>query len=312
MAVVWLQARLGLGFGDGNIIHCVRSGFRLGVFACGFACGLARLQLLKSLVWQAGLDGHDSLSASPLLPSSWFPHHTILLDTKTPPPQSPPSSSLSLSLPLPLPSGGAHQVRMDPDELRRVFQMFDRNGDGRITKHELNDSLENLGIFIADKELFNMIEKIDVNGDGCVDIDEFGELYQSIMDERDEEEDMKEAFNVFDQNGDGFITVDELRSVLSSLGLKQGRTIEECKRMIMKVDMDGDGRVNYKEFKQMLKGGGVYVAERHWRIEAGSVQPLQGGAPVKPMAWAYVVVDAFRNERGNICGTNLGKRGGGE
>ncbi|RXH78853.1 hypothetical protein DVH24_002371 [Malus domestica] len=198
----------------------------------------------------------QSQYASPLLPSSWFPHHTILLDTKTPPPQSPPSSSLSLSLPLPLPSGGAHQVRMDPDELRRVFQMFDRNGDGRITKHELNDSLENLGIFIADKELFNMIKKIDVNGDGCVDIDEFGELYQSIMDERDEEEDMKEAFNVFDQNGDGFITVDELRSVLSSLGLKQGRTIEECKRMIMKVDMDGDGRVNYKEFKQMLKGGG--------------------------------------------------------
>ncbi|CAN6722963.1 unnamed protein product [Malus baccata var. baccata] len=189
-----------------------------------------------------------------LLPSSWFPHHTTLLDTKTPAPQPPPPSSLSL--PLPLPSGSACHVRMDPNELKRVFQMFDRNGDGRITKQELNDSLENLGIYIPDKELFNMIEKIDVNGDGCVDIDEFGELYQSIMDERDEEEDMKEAFNVFDQNGDGFITVDELRSVLSSLGLKQGRTIEDCKRMIMKVDVDGDGRVNFKEFRQMMKGGG--------------------------------------------------------
>ena len=119
-----------------------------------------------------------------------------------------------------------------------MFQLFDRNGDGRITKKELNDSLENLGIFIPDKELIQMIEKIDINGDGCVDIDEFGELYQSIMDERDEEEDMKEAFNVFDQNGDGFITV------------------EDCKKMIMKVDVDGDGMVNYKEFKQMMKGGG--------------------------------------------------------
>lgn len=145
---------------------------------------------------------------------------------------------------------------MDPTELKRVFQMFDRNGDGRITKMELNDSLENLGIFIPDKELIQMIEKIDVNGDGCVDIDEFGALYQSLMDERDEDEDMKEAFNVFDQNGDGFITVDELRSVLSSLGLKQGRTIEDCKKMIVKVDVDGDGMVNYKEFKQMMKGGG--------------------------------------------------------
>lgn len=134
--------------------------------------------------------------------------------------------------------------------------MFDRNGDGRITKKELNDSLENMGIFIPDKELEQMIEKIDVNRDGCVDIDEFGALYQSIMDERDEDQDMREAFNVFDQNGDGFITVEELKSVLQSLGLKQGRTVEDCKNMIMKVDADGDGRVNFTEFKQMMRGGG--------------------------------------------------------
>ncbi|CAI9117320.1 OLC1v1018690C1 [Oldenlandia corymbosa var. corymbosa] len=145
---------------------------------------------------------------------------------------------------------------MDADELRRVFQMFDRNGDGRITKKELNDSLEKMGIFIPEKELEQMIEKIDVNGDGCVDIDEFGALYQTIMDERDEDEDMREAFNVFDQNGDGFITVEELKTVLQSLGLKQGRTMEDCKNMIMKVDVDGDGRVNFNEFKQMMRGGG--------------------------------------------------------
>ena len=137
-----------------------------------------------------------------------------------------------------------------------MFQMFDRNGDGRITKKELNDSLENMGIFIPDPELTQMIEKIDVNGDGFVDIDEFGALYQSIVGERDEEEDMREAFNVFDQNGDGFITVDELRSVLASLGLKQGRTMEDCKRMIMKVDVDGDGMVNFIEFKEMMRAGG--------------------------------------------------------
>lgn len=145
---------------------------------------------------------------------------------------------------------------MDPAELKRIFQMFDRNGDGRITRKELSDSLQNLGIYIPDKELIQMIEKIDVNRDGYVDIDEFGGLYKTIMEERDEEEDMREAFNVFDQNGDGFITVEELRSVLQSLGLKQGRTIEDCKKMINKVDVDGDGRVNYREFKQMMKGGG--------------------------------------------------------
>ncbi|CAI0426529.1 unnamed protein product [Linum tenue] len=126
---------------------------------------------------------------------------------------------------------------MDATELKRVFQMFDRNGDGKITRKELSDSLQNLGIYIPEGDLTQMIEKIDVNGDGFVDMDEFGELYQTI-------------------NGDGFITVDELRSVLASLGLKQGRTVEDCRKMIMKVDVDGDGMVNFKEFKQMMKGGG--------------------------------------------------------
>lgn len=145
---------------------------------------------------------------------------------------------------------------MDPAELKRVFQMFDRNGDGHITKKEMADSLDKLGIYIPGDDLEAMIQKIDVNHDGCVDMDEFGELYQTIMDERDEDEDMREAFNVFDQNGDGFITVEELRSVLGSLGLKQGRTVEDCKQMIRKVDVDGDGMVNFKEFKQMMRGGG--------------------------------------------------------
>ncbi|KAF8391823.1 hypothetical protein HHK36_022161 [Tetracentron sinense] len=123
--------------------------------------------------------------------------------------------------------------------------MFDRNGDGRITKKELSDSLENLGIYISDNDLVQMFEKIDVNKDECLDLEEFSELYQTIMAERDEEEDMREAFNVFDQNGDGFITVEELRSVLVSLGLKQGRTVEDCKKMIRKVDVDGDGMATH-------------------------------------------------------------------
>ncbi|KAL2485383.1 Calmodulin-like protein 5 [Abeliophyllum distichum] len=171
------------------------------------------------------------------LPYSWY-------SNSNPPQQEPISPSSQIG------------HRMDAAELKRVFEMFDQNGDGRITKKELNDSLEKMGIFIPDVELTQMIEKIDVNADGCVDIDEFDVLYQTIMDEKDEDEDMRDAFNVFDQNGDGFITVDELKSVLASLGLKQGRTAEDCKKMIMKVDVDGDGVVNFAEFKQMMKGGG--------------------------------------------------------
>ncbi|KAK1430490.1 hypothetical protein QVD17_13267 [Tagetes erecta] len=174
------------------------------------------------------------------LPKSYNqqPIQTDIVSPSLQPPQTPRSS------------------RMNHEELQRIFEMFDKNGDGRITKQELNDSLENMNIFISDTDLIQMIEKIDVNGDGCVDINELGDLYKTIMDNRDNEEDMMEAFNVFDQNGDGFITVEELRSVLESLGLKQGRKSDDCRRMIMKVDVDGDGMVSFDEFKKMMRSGG--------------------------------------------------------
>ncbi|XP_072970209.1 calmodulin-like protein 3 [Typha angustifolia] len=198
----------------------------------------------------------------PLLPSSWrFSGRREEGSRKIP-------ASRIVVKPSPSPASragptmAAARGEIDPAELKRVFQMFDRNGDGRITRLELNDSLENLGIYIPEKDLTAMIDKIDANGDGCVDIIEFGALYQTIMGEKEEEkeeEDMREAFNVFDENGDGFITVDELRSVLASLGIKQGRTAEDCRKMIRNVDKDGDGMVDFNEFKMMMRGGGFAV-----------------------------------------------------
>ncbi|KAI3973926.1 hypothetical protein MKX01_030502 [Papaver californicum] len=156
-------------------------------------------------------------------------------------------------------------------ELERVFATFDKNGDGFITKQELGESLKNIGLFSDEIEVDSMVAKLDVNGDGLIDIDEFCELYDSIMgkkkkrekigeeeeeeDDDDEEEVMKEAFDVFDGDKDGLISVEELGIVLKSLGIKQGMKVEECKEMIRKVDMDGDGMVSFDEFKLMMKSG---------------------------------------------------------
>ncbi|KAF8400613.1 hypothetical protein HHK36_013912 [Tetracentron sinense] len=155
-------------------------------------------------------------------------------------------------------------------ELEKVFATFDKNGDGFITKQELGESLKNIGIFSSEKEVVGMVERLDSNGDGLIDMDEFSEMYGSMGSggeeasrkdgEEEEEEDgegeLKEAFDVFDGNGDGLITVEELSLVLSSLGLKKGMRMEDCKEMIQKVDLDGDGMVNFEEFKRMMKPGG--------------------------------------------------------
>jgi len=160
----------------------------------------------------------------------------------------------------------AGSSKAESAELARVFELFDKDGDGRITREELAESLRKLGMGVpGDDELASMMARVDANGDGCVDAEEFGELYRGIMDgaaeeeeeEDDDDDDMREAFRVFDANGDGYITADELGAVLSSLGLRQGRTAEECRRMIGRVDRDGDGRVDFREFRQMMRAGGL-------------------------------------------------------
>lgn len=158
-------------------------------------------------------------------------------------------------------------------ELKRVFGTFDKNGDGFITKEELRESLRNIRVFMTETEVEEMVVKVDANGDGLIDFDEFCILCKAmdgghddgningVVDEEylggdGEEGELKEAFDVFDKDKDGLISVEELGSVLCSLGLNEGNKVEDCKAMIRKVDVDGDGMVNFDEFKKMMKSGG--------------------------------------------------------
>lgn len=61
---------------------------------------------------------------------------------------------------------------------------------------------------------------------------------------------LKDAFASFDRDGNGMITVDELRSVMNSLNRRP--TDEQLMAMIDKVDVDGDGRVNFREFLMLM------------------------------------------------------------
>ncbi|XAR66868.1 hypothetical protein NMG60_11013232 [Bertholletia excelsa] len=153
----------------------------------------------------------------------------------------------------------------DTTHLREVFAMFDKNKDGLITRQELRESLRNIGIHVAMEEVAEMVALMDRNGDGLIDMDEFCELYESVVRNEDREsgggeereEELREAFGVFDEDRDGLITVEELGSILASMGMQEGKRLESCKEMIKKVDMDGDGKINFEEFKRMMKTGGL-------------------------------------------------------
>lgn len=92
--------------------------------------------------------------------------------------------------------------------------------------------------------------QIDADGSGTIDFPEFLTMMARKMKDTDSEEEILEAFKVFDKDGNGFISAAELRHIMTNLGEKL--TDEEVDEMIREADIDGDGQINYEEFVKMM------------------------------------------------------------
>ena len=129
-------------------------------------------------------------------------------------------------------------------EFKEAFSLFDKDGDGTITTKELGTVMRSLGQNPTEAELQDMINEVDVDGNGNIDFPEFLSLMARKMRDVDTEEELVEAFKVFDKDGNGFISAAELRHVMTNLGEKL--TDEEVDEMIREADVDGDGEIDYK------------------------------------------------------------------
>ncbi|KAF3591287.1 hypothetical protein DY000_02026977 [Brassica cretica] len=155
--------------------------------------------------------------------------------------------------------------------LQRIFDLFDKNGDGFITVDELSQALSRLGLNADLSDLLSTVESYIQPGNTGLNFDDFSSLHKSLDDsffggagddEEDDDDpssaaadelDLAEAFKVFDENGDGFISARELQAVLKKLGLPEGGEMERVEKMIVSVDRNKDGRVDFFEFKNMMR-----------------------------------------------------------
>ena len=136
------------------------------------------------------------------------------------------------------------------EEIRVAFRVLDRDGNGFITAAELRHVMTNIGDKLTDEEVYEMIREADIDGDGQVNCEEFVAMMAQKMKDSDREEEIREAFCVFDRDGNGFISAAELRHVMTNLGEKL--TNKEVDAMIREADIDGDGKVNCEEFVTMM------------------------------------------------------------
>jgi Ca2+-binding EF-hand superfamily protein len=135
--------------------------------------------------------------------------------------------------------------------LRNMFNQFDVDGDGVITRDELKKMMESIHMTeLSDEEIELAMQEADKNGDGSINFYEFVGVMMGVQKE-ETDEDLREAFDLFDSNKSGSIDKQEMFNLSRVLG--NPLTIDEVDRMFAKYDTDGNGEIDFAEFVEMYR-----------------------------------------------------------
>ena len=135
-------------------------------------------------------------------------------------------------------------------DLQDVFDQFDKDKDGKISAKELENAMQSMGQNPTVEEIQEMLKEVDLDQDGKISFEEFMHLMTNNTKETETEDEVINAFRVFDKEGNGLISSAELKHIMMTIGDKM--TEEEADEMVNEADIDEDGMINYEEFVRMM------------------------------------------------------------
>ncbi|KAK1647414.1 hypothetical protein QYE76_065380 [Lolium multiflorum] len=146
-------------------------------------------------------------------------------------------------------------------EASSVFAAFDKDGDGKVSASELRCGLEStLGEDVSEEDAAAILAAADGDGDGLLNQEEFSRLAAGAHENDDDvakRRCLMEAFGMYAASSSTedmtttMITPASLRRTLSRLGSHE-LGVEECRAMICRFDLDGDGALSFDEFRVMM------------------------------------------------------------
>ena len=110
--------------------------------------------------------------------------------------------------------------------------------------------MEVLGSPLTEAEAATALQEMDTDENGKVDFAEFLECIANKLQDEATEEEIIQAFKMFDKDNSGTISANEFKSIMMNMGQKMEES--EVNEMLFAADTNGDGVIDYKEFARML------------------------------------------------------------
>lgn len=134
-------------------------------------------------------------------------------------------------------------------EIKRAFDLFDVDKKGIIDTEELRDAMEDQGFKRKNPTVFKLFCQLDLERKEKIDFMTFFNMLTE-RDETSSEDEIKKFFDLFDREGLGYIEIKNLKNVVKDLG--ESLDDEDIVDLIRKSDLDGDGKVTYQDFYNIM------------------------------------------------------------
>jgi len=149
------------------------------------------------------------------------------------------------------------------EEIKRIFTQFQPSRDGKIGVEDLKPVIRALGHSLTESELGGLTKKVNEDGSGNLDFDEYW-LLAARLDDRGalrlpsaadamssaRIDQLREIFHKFDYTGEEIILTGDLKAVIHALGVVLTRV--ELEEVIQETDEDGSGSLDFDEFLTLV------------------------------------------------------------
>lgn len=140
------------------------------------------------------------------------------------------------------------------EDIKQTFDRFDVNKSGKFETKQLKFAMRALGFEPKKEEIKRITDQYD--NEGFILSQDFTSLMAKRLTEKNVNEEIMKAFQLFDSQHTGKITFEDLKRVSNELGEKISD--EELFEMIEEADLDGDKAVNCQEFLRIMKKTSLY------------------------------------------------------